>query len=98
MNGLQMTPSPQRKSEAIPRCDGAFADWRYARETRSESWGLRTWKSTRLSTTSKYTAYRNESVFDGGNYPAAASAIERGLGRPRLAHAIAAWAFHPSRR
>jgi len=39
-----------------------------------------------------------KSVFDGGNYPAATSPIERGLGRPRLARAIAAWAFHPSRR
>src|SRR5260370_633824 len=65
MNGWQTTPFPLQKLEVILRRDGAFAGWRYARETTFESQGFQTGKNTRLSTTSRFMPHWNEIIRNG---------------------------------
>src|SRR6202158_782393 len=62
MNGRQTTFFLRRKLEAILRRGGAFADWRYGRETRFASWEFPTGKSMPRWTMSRFAPHRTEVI------------------------------------
>src|ERR1700686_380213 len=65
MSGRGTTHSLLQESEAILRRGGAFADWRYGRETRFASWEFRTGKSMLHWTTSRFAPPRTEVIHYG---------------------------------